>query len=98
VAAHSLNAYVMRLTGDPQAPGYVLIDVVRVEFQAGVVLLYHRPDRNHPKYLELLAMIPLQGVSIAFGTAPPPGFPFITPNKATTPLPEGGSSPEVPVG
>ena len=69
-----MNAYVVRLTGDPQPVGFVLENVARVEYRAGVAILYSRPNRNHPKYLELMAMIPLQGVTIAFGTEPPKGY------------------------
>jgi len=75
----------------------MLADVVRVEFQTGIAILYRRPNRNHPKYLELLAMIPLQGVSIAFGMKPPPMFPLIPPTDApeSASRPSGPTSPEL---
>jgi hypothetical protein len=65
-----LDAYVIPV-GSAPGGGFVFRDVVRLERQSSVVLLYRLPDPKYPKDMALLAVVPTAGVVVFFGDEPP---------------------------
>jgi hypothetical protein len=49
--------------GSAPGGGFVFRDVVRLERQSSVVLLYRLPDPKYPKDMALLAVVPTAGVA-----------------------------------
>jgi hypothetical protein len=75
-----LDAYVIPVGA--AGGGFVIRNVVRLERQSSVVLLYRLPDPKYPKDMALLAVVPTSGVLVFFGDQPPERLPQ---NEAPSP-------------
>jgi hypothetical protein len=69
-----VDAYVIPV-GSAPGGGFIFRDVVRLERQSSVVLLYRLPDPAYPKDMALLAVVPTSGVLVFFGDQPPERLP-----------------------
>lgn len=69
-----MDAYVIPLVA-AAGGGFIVRNVVRLERQSSVVLLYRSPDPTHRKDIALMAVVPTAGVLVFFGDQPPEKLP-----------------------